>query len=32
MIQLAPGAHGKIEPVAERPSGAPRQREAEADA
>jgi drug/metabolite transporter (DMT)-like permease len=30
MIQLAPGAHGKIERVAERPSGAPRQREADA--
>jgi drug/metabolite transporter (DMT)-like permease len=30
MIQLAPGAHGKTERVAERPSGAPRAGEAEA--
>jgi hypothetical protein len=28
MIQLAPGAHGKTKPVAERPSGTPRRREA----
>jgi hypothetical protein len=30
MIQLAPGAHGKAESLVKRPSGAPRQREADA--